>query len=110
VWGTGNARREFLYVDDLAEAVVFAMKSYDSAELLNIGAGIDIRIADLAQLIARIIGYNGKIVFDAARPDGTPRKLLDISRMAALGWRAKTDLEEGIRRSYEAFQSRAAAN
>ena len=105
VWGSGQPRREFLYADDLAEAAVFAMQHYDSPELLNVGAGIDVTIGDLARLIARITGYTGKIVFDSSKPDGTMRKLLDVSKMTALGWTAKTSLEEGIRRSYEAYQA-----
>jgi GDP-L-fucose synthase len=107
VWGSGTPRREFLYIDDLADAAVFAMRHYDSGEILNVGTGTDITIADLARLIARVTGYRGRIAFDASKPDGMPRKLLDVSRFSALGWKAKTSLEEGIQLTYEWFQSRA---
>jgi len=105
VWGTGEPRREFLYVDDFADAAVFLMQHYDSPEIINVGTGVDISIADLARLIARVTGYRGAIVFDPAKPDGMPRKLLDVSKLAALGWKATTGLEEGIRRTYESFQA-----
>ncbi|MBR1134136.1 GDP-L-fucose synthase family protein, partial [Bradyrhizobium iriomotense] len=90
VWGTGTPRREFLYVDDMADACVHLMKTYSSAELVNIGAGADITIAEFARLVADIVGYGGEISFDTSRPDGTPRKLLDVSRLDKLGWRATT--------------------
>ena len=99
VWGTGTPLREFLYVDDLADAVVFLMDRYDGDEPINCGAGSDVSIRQLAEMIGRVIGYEGKLVFDTSKPDGTPRKLMDSSRLAALGWRPKTSLEEGIRRS-----------
>src|SRR5215472_1843541 len=89
VWGTGKPRREFLAVDDLADACVFAMKTYSGDEFLNVGTGKDITIAEFAQLVAEVVGYTGRIVFDTARPDGPPQKLLDVSRLTALGWRAK---------------------
>jgi GDP-L-fucose synthase len=103
VWGTGAPRREFLYVDDLADACVHLMKVYSSGELVNIGTGEDITIADFARVVAGVVGYTGTISFDVSRPDGTPRKLLDVSRLAGLGWRAKTSLEDGIRLAYQAY-------
>ena len=103
VWGTGTPRREFLYVDDMADACVYLMKTYSSAELVNIGTGEDIAIAEFARLVADVVGYSGEISFDASRPDGTPRKLLDISRLAKLGWRATTSLQAGLDRAYKAF-------
>jgi GDP-L-fucose synthase len=105
VWGTGTPRREFLYVDDMADACVHLMKTYSSSEMVNIGTGEDISIAEFAQLVAGIVGYAGKISYDTARPDGTPRKLLDVSRLTALGWRARTPLDEGIRLAYRAYLS-----
>jgi GDP-L-fucose synthase len=101
LWGTGMARREFLHADDLADAACFLVENYDSAELLNVGVGEDLTIAELAQLIARTVGYTGTIVFDRSRPDGTPRKLLDVSRIHALGWRHQISLEEGINSTYD---------
>ena len=103
VWGTGTPRREFLYVDDLADACVHLMKTYSSEELVNIGTGEDITIAEFARVVAKIVGYTGKISFDPSRPDGTPRKLLDVGRLAKLGWRARTSLEDGIRLAYAAY-------
>ena len=105
VWGTGTPRREFLYVDDLADACVHLMKTYSSDELVNIGTGEDITIAEFARLVAAVVGYTGEISFDPSRPDGTPRKLLDISRLAKLGWRATTSLGEGIKLAYQAYLS-----
>ncbi|TFW58605.1 GDP-L-fucose synthase [Bradyrhizobium sp. MOS001] len=105
VWGTGTPRREFLYVDDMADACVHLMKTYSSAELVNIGTGEDITIAEFARVVADIVGYGGEISFDTSRPDGTPRKLLDVSRLAKLGWRATTSLEDGVRRAYAAYLS-----
>ena len=105
VWGTGTPRREFLYVDDLADACIHLMKNYSSGELVNIGTGEDISIAEFARVVAAVVGYSGEISFDSSRPDGTPRKLLDVSRLAKLGWRARTSLEEGIRLAYRAYLS-----
>jgi GDP-L-fucose synthase len=105
VWGTGTPRREFLYVDDLADACVFLMKSYSSDGLVNIGTGTDITIAEFARVVAAVVGYTGGISFDTSRPDGTPRKLLDVSRLSRLGWRARTSLEDGIRLAYRAYLS-----
>jgi GDP-L-fucose synthase len=105
VWGTGTPRREFLYVDDMADACVQLMKVYSEAELINIGTGEDITIAEFARVVARAVGYAGTISFDPSRPDGTPRKLLDVGRLDKLGWRAKTPLEDGIRLAYQAYLS-----
>ncbi|MHC2618439.1 GDP-L-fucose synthase [Bradyrhizobium huanghuaihaiense] len=107
VWGTGTPRREFLYVDDMADACVHLMKTYSSAELVNIGTGEDITIAEFARLVADIVGYSGEISFDTSRPDGTPRKLLDVSRLDKLGWRATTSLHDGLTRAYAAYQAGA---
>ncbi len=103
VWGTGTPRREFLYVDDLADACIRLMKTYSSSELVNIGTGKDVTIAEFARVVAATVGYAGEISFDPSRPDGTPRKLLDVSRLAKLGWRASTSLEDGIKLAYQAF-------
>ncbi|MDH2404340.1 GDP-L-fucose synthase [Bradyrhizobium sp. SSUT18] len=105
VWGTGTPRREFLYVDDMADACVHLMKTYSSAELVNIGTGEDITIAEFARVVAEIVGYSGEIGFDSSRPDGTPRKLLDVSRLARLGWRATTSLHDGLKCAYAAYLS-----
>ncbi|KQT26957.1 MULTISPECIES: GDP-L-fucose synthase [unclassified Bradyrhizobium] len=105
VWGTGRPRREFLYVDDLADACIHLMKIYSSAELINIGTGEEITIAEFARVVADVVGYDGEISFDTSRPDGTPRKLLDVSRLAKLGWRAQTALKDGVRLAYSAFLS-----
>lgn len=100
LWGTGSAYREFLHVDDLAEACLFLMENYDSPELINVGFGHDLPIRELAELVGRIVGYSGKIEWDTTRPDGSPRKLLDTSRLNQLGWKPKIPLEEGIRSAY----------
>lgn len=103
VWGTGTPRREFLCVDDLADACVFALKHYSGDEFLNVGTGEDISIAEFAQLVAEIVGYHGRIVFDSSRPDGTPQKLLDVSRLTRLGWRAGIGLRKGLAAAYSDF-------
>jgi GDP-L-fucose synthase len=103
IWGTGAPRREFMFVDDLAHACLYVMDRYDGADALNIGVGQDVTIRELAELIAETVDYRPRIVFDSSKPDGTPRKLLDVTRLAALGWRASTPLREGLRRTYEAF-------
>lgn len=100
VWGTGTPRREFLHVDDLADASVFLMRSYELDEPINVGVGTDLSIAELAAMVARIVGFDGAIEFDSSRPDGTPRKLLDTSRITRLGWRPRIPLEEGIASTY----------
>lgn len=101
IWGTGTPRREFLHVDDCAEACVFLMNGYSGKEIVNIGVGKDISIAELADRVRRIVGYEGKLVFDTGKPDGTPRKLLDTSRLNTLGWQAKITLEDGVRATYD---------
>jgi GDP-L-fucose synthase len=104
LWGTGSPFREFLYVDDLADACVFLIEKYDYSEIgefINIGTGRDISIEDLALMIRDIVGFRGEIVWDSTKPDGTPKKLLDISRIKALGWEPKTSLQEGIRKTYQ---------
>lgn len=103
IWGTGSPRREFLYVDDLASAVVYLANNYDDGDIINVGTGEDIRIKDLAEVIARIIGFDGKLCFDTSKPDGTPRKLLDISRLRGLGWQPAWSLEDGIAATFEWF-------
>ncbi len=100
VWGTGTPRREFLYVDDLADACVFLMERGYDGPLLNIGTGEDVTIRELAETVMQVVGFEGRIVFDASKPDGTPRKLLDVGRLATLGWQARTPLREGIARAY----------
>lgn len=104
VWGTGIPRREFLYVDDLADACLFLMSTYDDPELINVGVGEDISIIELAELVAHIVGFSGEIVFDRTKPDGTPRKLLDVSRISARGWRPKIGLREGLELTYRWYQ------
>lgn len=103
VWGSGRPMREFLYVDDLADACVFLMEKGVGSGLFNIGAGRDVTIRELAELIMSVVGFEGEIVFDASKPDGTPRKLLNVDRMRAMGWEAKTPLREGIGRAYADF-------
>ena len=103
VWGTGKPRREFLAVDDLADACIFVMRHYSADEFVNIGTGEDITIADFARLVAEVVGYRGELVFDTSRPDGAPQKLLDVSQLTALGWRATTPLREGLKRAYADF-------
>jgi GDP-L-fucose synthase len=103
VWGTGTPRREFLAVDDLADACVFLMKHYPDAGFVNIGSGEEITIADFARLVAEVVGYQGRIIFDSSRPDGMPRKRLDISKLTTLGWRPKTPLRDGLRQTCADF-------
>lgn len=105
VWGSGTPKREFLHVNDMADACVFLMENYDGKEFVNVGIGEDISIADLAHLIAEIVGYNGRLDFDRSKPDGTPRKLMDVSRINRLGWTAQIPLEEGIRGVYQDFKA-----
>lgn len=101
VWGTGKPRREFLHVDDMAEACVFLMEHYDSDEIVNVGVGKDISIRELAELVQGIVGYEGELVFDTSRPDGTPQKMLDVSKINALGWEAKIGFRAGLASTYE---------
>ena len=100
VWGTGTPRREFLFVDDFADACVFVLKNYSDVQFINIGFGEDITIAELARLVAEIVDFRGAIMYDPQKPDGTPRKLLDVSRLSAMGWKAKVPLREGLARAY----------
>ncbi|HEY9887292.1 MAG TPA: GDP-L-fucose synthase [Candidatus Obscuribacterales bacterium] len=103
VWGTGEPLREFLYVDDLAAALIFLMKNYDQTEFVNVGTGEEISIKELALTIKAVVGYTGELVFDTSKPDGTPRKLLDVSRLRELGWEAQTSLKAGIEQTYAWF-------
>lgn len=105
IWGTGKPRREFLFVDDLAEACCFLMEKYDGSEIVNIGTGQDVTIMEIARLIAEIIGFEGKIICDTTKPDGTPVKRLDVSKINNLGWKAKTSLRQGIQTTYQWFLS-----
>lgn len=106
LWGTGKVKREFLHVDDLAEACLFLMDKYNDSGIINVGTGEDIAIKNLAEMIKRIVGYDGKIIWDQTKPDGTPRKFLDISRINGLGWQYKINLETGIRTTYEWFKKK----
>lgn len=105
IWGTGEAKREFLHVDDLADACVYLMNKYDSSEIINVGTGEDLKIKELAEMIKGITEFNGPLVFDKSKPDGTLRKLLDVSRINAIGWAPKINLENGIRYTYEWYKS-----
>lgn len=102
-WGTGAPLREFLYVDDLADACIFLMENYSGNETVNVGTGKELTIRELTRLVAKVIGYEGEVFWDPSKPDGTPRKLLDVSKLEKLGWRYKTELEDGIRLAYEDF-------
>ena len=103
IWGTGKPKREFLHVDDLADACVFLMQKYNQSEIINIGTGEDIALKELAKMMKSIIGFKGKITYDKTKPDGTPRKLLNVSRLHKLGWKHKVDLEKGIKKTYKWF-------
>ena len=105
IWGTGSPRREFLFADDLAEACLFLMETYSGRGLVNVGTGQDVSIKELAELVKEVVGYGGELAFDASRPDGTPRKLMDVTRLHALGWRHTPELREGIRMAYADFLS-----
>ena len=108
VWGSGAPRREFLHVDDLADALLHLMQHYDSEQPINVGVGHDVSIRELAELVREIVGYDGAIAYDTSKPDGTPRKLLDISRLSDTGWHAKTGLEDGIRSTYAWYRRHVA--
>jgi GDP-L-fucose synthase len=110
VWGTGTARREFLHVDDLAAACVLLMESYEGAQLLNVGVGEDLTIHEVAEMVKDVVGFDGSIRFDGTKPDGTPRKLLDVSRIHSLGWRARIPLRQGIEATYAWFLERLRAS
>ena len=103
IWGSGTPKREFLYADDLADACLFLMEEYSGKEIVNIGCGEDLSIRELAELVKEVTGYTGNLVFDTSKPDGTPRKLLDVSKINALGWRYKTSLREGMNMAYQDF-------
>jgi GDP-L-fucose synthase len=105
VWGTGTPRREFLYSEDLADAAIHLMLNYDDPALVNVGLGEDMPISDLAKAVSDAVGFNGRITFDTSKPDGTPRKLLDCSRLHAAGWRANTSVEDGLRKTYEWYRA-----
>ncbi|MBW1769200.1 MAG: NAD-dependent epimerase/dehydratase family protein, partial [Deltaproteobacteria bacterium] len=107
IWGTGSPRREFIYVDDLADASLFVMKHYDKSDIINIGVGKDISIRELAEMIKEIVGFEGDLRFDSSKPDGTPRKLLDVSRLEHLGWKSMTSLREGIKKTYRWYVGRS---
>lgn len=110
LWGTGTPLREFLYVDDLADACFFLMENYNDSQFVNVGSGVDISIRDLAELVQKIVGFKGKIEWDTSKPDGTPRKLLNIDKMKNLGWVSKTELESGIKLALEDYQLNKAKN
>ena len=103
IWGTGSPKREFLYVDDLAAACLFLMENYDGSEIVNVGVGQDLTIKELALHIKKIVGFDGELKFDRSKPDGTPRKLLDVTKLKKLGWEAKIDLDTGLKLAYKAF-------
>ena len=103
VWGSGTPRREFLHVDDLAAACLFLLQNYDSPEIINVGTGKDLSIRELAELICEVVGFGGELTWDRSQPDGTPRKLLDISKIESLGWKPKIPLREGIAQTYKWF-------
>ena len=107
IWGTGSPKREFLFADDLAEACLFLMNEYNSPEIINVGTGSDVSIQELAYLVAGVVGYEGRIKNDLTKPDGTPKKLMDVSRIHKLGWKHKTELKQGIALSYQDFLQRA---
>jgi GDP-L-fucose synthase len=110
VWGTGSPRREFLHVDDLADAILHLVQTYDAEPLLNVGWGQDVTIRELAELVASVVGFEGRISFDPAKPDGTPRKLLDVSRLTQLGWQPRIPLREGIERTYAWFRDHGSSH
>jgi len=108
VWGTGTPRREFLYVDDFADACVFVLKNYSGPQFINIGIGEDVTIAKFAQTVAEVVGFGGRIVFDSSKPDGSPRKLVDVARLSAMGWKPRTSLRDGLSKAYADFRTNAA--
>jgi GDP-L-fucose synthase len=103
LWGTGSPKREFLYADDLAAACLFLMENYQEAELVNIGTGVDVSILELAQVVKKIVGFEGEIKWDISKPDGTPRKLMDVSKLHALGWKHSIELSKGLELAYQDF-------
>ncbi len=109
-WGTGSPMREFLYVDDLARACVFLLEHYSQEQFINIGYGSDVTVRELAETVKRVVGFEGQIVWDKSKPDGTPRKLMDSSRLFAMGWKPEVDLEKGIRLAYQDFLGKLEKN
>ena len=105
MWGTGKPRREFLHVDDLASACLLLLEKYDSPDIVNVGYGEDISIRELAELICEVLGFDGELAWDTSKPDGTPRKLLDVSKLRALGWKPAISLRDGIARTYQWFRA-----
>ena len=103
VWGTGTPKREFLHVDDMADATVFLMNHYDDSQFVNVGVGNDVSIRELAEIVKETVGFEGELKFDLSKPDGTPRKLLDVTKLNAAGWTAKINLEEGVKTTYQWF-------
>ena len=103
MWGSGSPIREFMHVDDLADALLYLMKNYDDREFMNVGTGEEVSILDLTKMIKKIVGYNGEIVHDRSKPDGTPRKFMDSSKIHGLGWKSKIGLQDGIKRVYQAI-------
>lgn len=110
IWGTGKSRREFLYVDDLADAICFLMENFDDPQFINVGTGEDISIKELALSIKKMVGYDGKLVFDETKPDGLPKKLLDVSKINNLGWKHKTNLDEGLKKTYQYYIDQMSEN
>lgn len=108
-WGTGSPRREFLYVDDLADACAFLLRLENPPDWINVGAGTDVTIRELTETVAEVVGYRGRVAWDQTKPDGTPRKLMDVSKLSALGWRARTGLRDGIEKAYASFRTEKAA-
>jgi GDP-L-fucose synthase len=108
-WGSGSPRREFLHVDDLAEACAFLLQLENPPDWINVGTGTDVTIRELTEIVAAVVGYRGRIVWDTAKPDGTPRKLMDVARLSALGWRARTELRAGLEQTYASFLAEQAA-
>lgn len=108
-WGTGSPKREFLHVDDLADACAFLLKLSNPPDLINVGTGTDVTIKELTELVAQVIGFTGKIVWDSSKPDGTPRKLMDVSKLTKLGWKARTNLGEGVQKTYQSFLAEKSA-
>jgi len=108
VWGSGKPKREFLYVDDAADALVFLMRNYSGEDHVNVGTGVDVTIAELAKTVMEVVGFKGEIVFDSSKPDGAPRKLMDVGRLSALGWRAGTSLQDGLALAYDWYRANVA--
>jgi GDP-L-fucose synthase len=108
-WGTGSPKREFLHVDELADACAFLLKLANPPDLINIGTGTDVTIRELTEIVAEVTGFKGKITWDATKPDGTPRKLMDVSKLTALGWKARVGVREGVAQTYASFLAEQAA-